>query len=72
MDAKEVLEQIAEREGVSVDFVRREMELAIAAAQKNPTAEVQAFWSAFPCVGECPTPEEVMSYFAQMIAEDSV
>ena len=66
MNAKKALEQIAKREGVSVEIIRREIEIAMADAWRNPDSHVQALWAAIPHAGEHPTPEECITYLAHL------
>jgi len=66
---KGALQKIAETEGVSVNEVRREIELAIMAARENPDPKVQAFWRSIPYKGDNPTPEEVIAHIAGIVNE---
>lgn len=67
--AKKALKKIAQREGVSEETVRREIETAIAEAMKSPEPQARAFWESIPHKGEKPTPEEVVAYIADMIRD---
>lgn len=62
MNSKNVLEIVAEKEGVSVEEVRREIQLAIDDAMKNPDPKIQAQWRKIPKKGKKPTPEEVIAF----------
>ena len=62
--AERALKKLAQKEGVSVETVRREIENAIAAAQRRTDPQAQKFWKSVPCKGERPTPEEVIVYIA--------
>ena len=64
--AKKALKQLAKREGVSVETVRHEIEIAIAEARKSTDPKAQAFWKSVPHKGEYPTPEEVIVHLAGM------
>jgi len=64
--AKKALKQLAKREGVSVETVRHEIEIAIAAARKSTDPKARAFWKSVPRKGEYPTPEEVIVHLAGM------
>jgi len=70
--AEKALRQIAAKEGVSVEEVRREIEIAINAAQENSDPNIQAFWEHIPRKGERPTPEEVIVYIASMFNEKDI
>lgn len=67
--AKKALKKLAQREGVSEETVRREIEVAIAEAMKSPEPQAQAFWRTIPHKGERPTPEEVIAYIAGMVKD---
>ena len=64
--AKKALESVAKKNGVSVEEVRREIEIVIAAAKANSDPEIQAFWISIPHKGEIPTPEEVNLHLVEM------
>jgi hypothetical protein len=66
LSAKKSLEDVARKNGVSVDEVKSEIELAIAIARENSDPKVQAFWNSVPSKGKVPTPEEVIAYIAEM------
>ncbi len=64
--AEKALKQLAKKEGVSVETVRREIEIAITEARKSTDPKARAFWKTVPHKGEQPTPEEVIVYLAGM------
>lgn len=66
LSAQKSLEAVAKMNGVSVEAVKQEIELAIAVARENSDPKVQAFWSSVPHKGKAPTPEEVIAYIAAM------
>jgi len=62
-----VLESIAKKEGISVESVRREIDIAIAAARQNNDPTIQAFWNSIPAkTDESLTAEDVIAYYARM------
>jgi len=65
--AEKALQQLAKKESISVEAVRREIELAIAAARESPDPAAQAFWKSVPHKGEYPTPEEVIVHIAKKV-----
>ena len=67
--AKKALKKLAQREGVSEETIRHEIEVAIAEAMKSPEPQAQAFWKTIPRKGEQPTPEEVIAYIAGMVKD---
>lgn len=56
------LKEIAERDGVSITYVRTEIQKAIDLGFDNPDPNVQAEWKKIPYRGKRPTPEEVIVY----------
>lgn len=54
--------EIASREGVSAEYVRSEMKMAIQAAMDNPDPRIQELWKKIPCKGDAPEPEEFIVY----------
>ena len=58
------LKKVAEKYGVSVEEVRRDINLAASAAKENPDPQIQAFWDSIPSAGDAPTPEEVVAHIA--------
>ena len=60
--AEEAIRKTAEKEGVSVEYVRNEITIAIKSSMQSPDPTIQAQWQAIPCVGEIPTPEEFIAY----------
>ena len=70
--AEKALKKIAKRDGISVREVKREIEIAVAAARENPDPKSQAFWNAIPCRGEQPTPEEVITYIADTLDDRKI
>lgn len=65
MKPQNALEIIAAKEGISVEEVRREIQLAIDEAMKNPDPKVQAEWRKIPKKGKKPTPEEVIEFVSK-------
>ncbi len=59
-----VFEQIALKEGVTVDHIRKEIEIAINIGLSNPDPNVQKMWAAIPCKSHKPTPEELVRYLS--------
>lgn len=61
----EVLKKIAVKEGVSVEYVRKEIQEAIDAGMASPNEEIQARWKEIEFKGSRPTPEEVIYYLTK-------
>ncbi|MCL2568872.1 MAG: hypothetical protein FWE12_05485 [Oscillospiraceae bacterium] len=66
---EEVLQKIAEAHGVSVEEVRREIELAAKFAQENPDPKIQAHWASIPRRGDALTPNELIAHLATMVED---
>lgn len=64
--AEKAIEAVASKNGISVEAVYNEIEVAIAVARKSANPKVQAFWDSVPRRGKIPTPEEVITYIADM------
>lgn len=67
LTAKNALDAIAKKNGISVETVRHDLEAAMIAAQKNMPPKARAFWKAVPHEGNAPTPEEVIAYIADTL-----
>ena len=67
MNAKNELQTITDREGISIYEVRKEIQTAIDEGMKSTDKSVQEYWSKIPCKGTKPTPEEVINYIAKSI-----
>lgn len=61
-----VLNKVARRNGVSLDTVINEIELAIAAGMSSTDPTAQIFWRSVPCAGERPTAAELVEYIASL------
>ena len=70
ISAEEALQTVAIRNGTTVEKVRKEIKLAMLAGLCNADPAVQAKWKEIPCIGEIPTPEELITYIAKLIIEN--
>ena len=61
------LKKIAKQYGVSVEEVRRDINLAAITAKENPDPKIQAFWDSIPSKSDNPTPEEVVAHIAGIV-----
>jgi len=66
-EARKALDQVATDEGVSIETIMNEIDIAMGAARSNPNPEIQRLWNEIPCQGEHPTPEEVIAYITRKI-----
>ena len=69
ISAEEALQEVALRHNTTVEEVRKEIKLAMLAGLCNADPAVQAKWKEMPCIGEIPTPEELISYVVEKITE---
>lgn len=60
--ARRALEEVARRNNVTVEEVRREISKAILLARPKTDA-----WTKIPCEGSVPTPEELIAYCAEQV-----
>jgi hypothetical protein len=65
--AENAIRKIAEREGVSTEHVRKQMQIAMINGLCSTDPNVKAFWAAIPCEKEVPTPEELIAYISGTI-----
>ncbi len=62
--AKEAIRMIAQKNGMTEQQVRDEMELAIDSGYSNPDPSVQSYWRSTPFANRKPSPEEFMIWCA--------
>lgn len=63
-NAKNAIEIIAQREGLTVEELRAEITEAMTVGQNNPNPQVRAFWDMIPRAEKEPTPEELIAFLA--------
>lgn len=64
---KKALKKIAAKEGISVEEVYREMQIAIDVGFSNPDPAIRAAWKNVPMPYGKPRPEDVVAYCAKRI-----
>lgn len=64
------LKIIAKREGITPEEVKSEIGRAVSYAMKSSDPKAQRFWNNFPCEGDRPTVEEVISYLAEKLSKE--
>ena len=64
MSGKKAIKDLAKREGVSVNKIRKEIKIAIEDAYSNPSTRMK--WTALFGEGVIPTPEQ----FIEVVSED--
>lgn len=62
-----ILQEVALRNGVSIEEVQKEINLAILAGSCHPNPRIQAKWKTIPCTEAVPTPEELVKYLSASI-----
>lgn len=67
INAERAIRELAMREGKTVEYIRSQMNLAMLAGLCNQNPDIQARWKKIPCMGDVPTPEEVITYLATHI-----
>lgn len=67
---QDILQRIAEKNHVSVEEVRKEIDEAVAQARQNPDPAIQAIWAEFLKEYPQATAEQVIYYFAGRIEMD--
>jgi len=65
--AEKALKTIADREGISVEQVRKHIQVAMLGGLVSSDPTVRVCWARIPCAGEVPTPEEVIAACADEI-----
>ena len=70
--AENAIRKIAEREGVSTEYVRKQMQIAMINGLCSTDPKVKAFWATVPCEKEVPTPEELIIYISETIKRKSL
>jgi len=70
--AENTIGKIAEREGVSTEYVRKQMQIAMINDLCSTDPKIKAFWAAVPREKEVPTPEELLIYISETIKRKSL
>ena len=65
--AAKAFEQIATRDGVSVEYVREEIQKVIDIGFESTDPAVMEQWRKIPCRGVKPTPEEVVMHLSKQV-----
>lgn len=65
IDADAALREVARKNHITVDEVRKEIQLAMIAAMCNPDPAVQKRWCEIPHTGDTITPEDLITYIAK-------
>lgn len=65
--AENAIRKIALREGVTVEYVRKQIQIAMINGLCSSDPEVKAFWDSIPREKEAPSPEELILYVSEMV-----
>lgn len=68
--AHNALEQIARRDGKSIEQVRKHIQIAMMSGLLSDDTNVQEKWGRIPHAGEVPSPEEVIAYYANKLSSE--
>jgi len=67
--AENAIRRIAEREGVTTEYVRKQIQIAMLNGLCSTNPEVKGFWDNIPRDKEIPIPEELIIYVAEIIKQ---
>lgn len=65
--AENAIRKIAEREGVTTEYVRKQMKIAMINGLCSTDPKIKAFWDRIPKEKDIPTLEELIIYVSGMI-----
>lgn len=68
--AQNAIREIAMREGVSEEYVRKQMQIAMLSGLCSTDPKVKARWESVPREGDIPTPEELIVFCADAIRHE--
>lgn len=68
--AEIAIQKIAEQESVSIDYVRKQIQIAMINGLSSTDPKIKAFWNGVPHKAEIPTPEELITYISQKVITD--
>ena len=68
--AMEILQRVAMMNGVPLDIVVEEIDLAIQEGIQSPDPQIQARWKQIPRRGEIPTATELLRWLAEQTAAE--
>lgn len=70
--AENAIRKIAERDGVSTEYVRKQIQIAMLNGLCSTDPKIKAFWDAVPCEKDIPTPEELILYISEMVRRKKI
>jgi len=65
--AEKAIEQVAAKHGVTVQEVRRQMNIAMINGLVSDDPQIKVFWESIPREGEVPTPEELITHLSDHV-----
>lgn len=68
---EDILNEIAKKDGVTVEKVLQEMQLAIDEAYNHHDTSAEPLWNMMKCKGKRPTPEEFVMQIATMLEAEN-
>lgn len=69
--AENAIKKLATRDGVSVEYVRTQMKIAMINGLCSEDPVQKAYWKSIPCEGDNPTPEEFIAYTAKVVKKQT-
>lgn len=69
--AENAIKKLAARDGVSVEYVRIQMKIAMINGLCSEDPVQKAYWKSIPCEGDIPTPEEFIAYTAKVVKKQT-
>jgi len=61
------IKEIARRDGVTVEFVKMQMKMAIMSGVRSADSRVKSFWANISGEGKLPTPEELIIHTSELL-----
>lgn len=65
--AEDSIRKLALRDGVTVEYVRKQMQIAMLNGLCSNNSNVKAFWDSIPNEKEVPSPEELIIYISEIV-----
>ena len=65
--AENAIKKLAQRDRVSVEYVRTQMKIAMINGLCSDDPKIKAYWQSIPCEGDVPTPEEFIAFTANEV-----
>lgn len=70
--ARAAIKKIAKRDGVSVEYVRKQMKIAMLNGLCSTDPQLREFWDSIPRENKIPTPEELIIYITDIVKRSEI